>query len=147
MKKHYEGLERLHLKSVTNNTLKSNIKISQGEAELTFNSNKLMHNALKEIHNAYYFMALETVSFYAANSLIEDVLLFTKSFEITFSKKTTSDKFIAKGKFNEKSMGNYIITAELYDFKDNIIAKGKGIFRRSKNLLEDIKNYNKEDIA
>ena len=141
MQKHYDGLERMHSKSTTNKTLNSKIKISQGEAELNINTNIAMHNAIKEIHNAYYFMALETASFYAANSLIEDVLVFTKTFEMIFSKQTTSDKLIAKGKFNEKSMGNYIITAELYDNKNNLIAKGKGTFRRSQNLLEDIKNY------
>jgi len=141
MQEHYERLERMHSKSSINNLLSSKIKISQGQVELKFKFKKDMNNALDKIHNAYIFMALEAASFFAANSLIEDVLVFTKSFEIIFSKPASGRELIAKGTFMEKSMGNYIISAELYDPGNKLIAKAKGIFRRSKNLLEDIKNY------
>ncbi len=141
MQEHYECLERMHSKSPINNLLNSKIKISQGVAELNFKIQKPMNNALKNIHNAYIFATLESAAFFAANSLIEDVLVFTKSFEIIFSKPVSSGELIAKGIFMEKSMGNYIISAELNDQENKLIAKAKGIFRRSKNLLEDIKNY------
>ena len=141
MQEHYGRLERMHSKSPINNQLSSKIKISQGQVELKLKVTKDMKNGLNQIHNAYIFMALESVAFFAANSLIEDVLVFTKSFEIIFSKPASGGELIAKGIFMEKSMGNYIISAELYDPGNKLIAKAKGIFRRSKNLLEDIKNY------
>ena len=86
-------------------------------------------------------MTLESAAFFAANSLIEDVLVFTKSFEINYKKTTQSKKLKASAKFVEKSMGNYFIIVELTENK-NLIARGKGVFRRSKTLLENIKNYN-----
>jgi len=141
MQEHFERLERMHIKSPINNLLNSKIKIKQGETKLNFKTNKDMNNALNKIHNAYKFMALEVAAFFAANSLIEDVLVSTKSFEILFSKPTTSNELIAFAKFSEKSMGNYIISIDLYDTKKNLVAKAKGVFRRSKNILKDIKNY------
>jgi len=141
MQKHYDGLEKMHLKSPINDLIKSKINISQGKAQVNFKNSIAMRDALGNIHNAYIFMGLEEAAFFAANSLIEDVLVSNKSFELIFSKPTKSVELIAKGKFEEKSMGNYIISAELYDQDEKLIAKAKGIFRRSKNLLEDIKNY------
>ena len=141
MQQHYDSLEKMHLNSPINELIKSKINISQGKSEISFKNSTSMRSALDNIHNAYIFMALEAAAFFAANSLIEDVLVSTKSFEIIFSKPTNSEELIAKGTFEEKSMGNYIISAELFDLDEKLIAKAKGVFRRSKNLLEDIKNY------
>ena len=100
-----------------------------------------MHNETKEIHNAYLFMAVESVAFLAANSLVEDVMVSAKSFEINYLKPTNSKKLNVSARFVEKSMGNYYILAELRDNK-NLVVRAKGVFRRSKKSLENIKNYN-----
>ena len=86
-------------------------------------------------------MAVESAAFLAANSLVEDVIVSAKSFEINYLKPTNSKKLNVSAKFVEKSMGNYYILAELRDNK-NLIVRAKGVFRRSKKSLENIKNYN-----
>tara|TARA_B100000131_G_C18118881_1_gene612164 strand:+ start:2573 stop:2998 length:426 start_codon:yes stop_codon:yes gene_type:complete len=141
MKEHYSKLEYMFCHSPINKTLNAEIKINQGTSEIIFTATKSMHNEIKDIHNAYISMTLESAAFFAANSLIEDVLVFTKSFEINYLKTTQSKKLKASAKFVEKSMGNYFIIVELTENK-NLIARGKGVFRRSKTLLENIKNYN-----
>ena len=141
MKEHFSKLEQMFSHSQINKTLNAEIKINQGTSEIIFKTNKSMHNETKDIHNAYISLSLESAAFFAANSLIEDWLVFAKSFEINYLKTTQSKKLKANAKFVEKSMGNYFIIAELTENK-NLIARGKGVFRRSKTLLENIKNYN-----
>ena len=141
MEEHYNKLENIFSKSSINKVLNAEIKINQGFSELIFTTNNSMHNEIKEIHNAYISMALESAAFFAANSLIEDVLVFAKSFEINYLKTTQGKKLKSSAKFVEKSMGNYFILVELTENK-NLIARGKGVFRRSKTLLENINNYN-----
>jgi len=141
MKDHYNNLVNLFSKSTVNKILQAEVAISQGKSEFIFLTNNNMHNETKEIHNAYLFMAAESAAFLAANSLVEDVMVSAKSFEINYLKPTNSKKLNVSAKFVEKSMGNYYILAELRDNK-NLIVRAKGVFRRSKKSLENIKNYN-----
>ena len=141
MKGHYKKLESMYMGAPFNKSLKSSIKISQGECSVEMKIQKNMQNAGDSMHGAYYFMMLDNAAFFAINSLVEDVLIITKSFEINFLKTVKTGKLIAKAKFSEKTMGNYIAIAELYDDQENLIGKGKGIFRRSKLQLDKINNY------
>ena len=131
----------MYVSAPFNKSIKSSIKIIQGECSVEMKIQKNMHTAGDSVHGAYYFMMLDNAAFFAINSLVEDVLILTKSFEINFLKPIKSGKLIAKAKFSEKTMGNYIAIAELYDDQENLIGKGKGIFRRSKLQLENINNY------
>tara|TARA_X000000368_G_C22864944_1_gene638258 strand:+ start:36 stop:464 length:429 start_codon:yes stop_codon:yes gene_type:complete len=141
MTSHYQKLQNLFLNSRINKTLDAQIKIGEGISEISFSKKEFMHNEVKEIHSAYCHMALDSSAYFAANSLIEDVSTMVKSFEIIHVRPSKSKKFIAKGKFLEKSMGNYIISSELFDDDENLICKAKGVFRRSKNSLKEINNY------
>ena len=85
-------------------------------------------------------MAVESAAFLAANSLVEDVLVLAKSFETNYLKSTMNKKLNVNAKFIEKSMGNYVNLVELTENK-NVIVRAKGVFRRSKKSLENIKNY------
>ena len=141
MSKHFQKLENLFLESPLNKTLESEIKIDEGFAEIKFTRKDFMHNETYHIHPAYNFMALESAAFFAANSLIEDVSIFSKSFEVIYLKNSRSINYVAKARFLEKSMGNYIISSELYDDNTNLISKAKAVYRRSKLSLNNIKNY------
>ena len=141
MKEHYEKLESMYVDAPFNKLIKSTINIDQGICSIEMKIKKDMHNAMNSMHGAYYFMLLDNAAFFAINSLIEDVSVLTKSFEIDFLKPVKSGKLVAKAKFIEKTMGNYIALAELYDDQKNLIGKGKGIFRRSKHQLKEINNY------
>lgn len=141
MSEHYKKLENLFLKSSINEILDAKIKITEGATEIHLTKKEFMHNEIEPIHSAYIFMVLESSAFFAANSLIEDVSIVSKSFEILYVRNLESKIYTAKAKFLEKSMGNYIISSELYDEKGNLITKAKGVYRRSKKSLKNIKNY------
>tara|TARA_Y100000588_G_C14102902_1_gene859614 strand:+ start:190 stop:618 length:429 start_codon:yes stop_codon:yes gene_type:complete len=141
MSKHYTKLENMYTKAPFNKFLKSSIKIDQGVCEIIMKIKNEMHNEIKTMHNAYYFMLLDNSAFFAINSLVEDVIISTKSFEIDFLKPIQSGDLIAKAKFVEKTMGNYIASAKLFDQENNLIGKGRGIYRRSKQQLNQINNY------
>tara|TARA_B000000532_G_scaffold8456_1_gene6359 strand:+ start:18366 stop:18794 length:429 start_codon:yes stop_codon:yes gene_type:complete len=141
MKEHYNKLANLFSKSTINKTLQAEVIISQGKSEFIFTTTAIMHNEIETIHNAYLFMAAESAAFLAANSLVEDVMVLAKSFEINYLRPTSSKKLNVSAKFIEKSMGNYYILVELTENK-NLVVRAKGVFRRSKKPLENIKNYN-----
>ena len=141
MKEHYNKLANLFSKSTINKTLQAEVIISQGKSEFIFTTTAIMHNEIEMIHNAYLFMAAESAAFLAANSLVEDVMVLAKSFEINYLRPTNSKKLNVSANFIEKSMGNYYILVELTENK-NLVVRAKGVFRRSKKPLENIKNYN-----
>ena len=141
MKEHYNKLANLFSKSTINKTLQAEVKISQGKSEFIFTTTAIMHNEIEMIHNVYLFMAAESAAFLAANSLVEDVMVLAKSFEINYLRPTSSKKLNVSARFIEKSMGNYYILVELTENK-NLVVRAKGVFRRSKKPLENIKNYN-----
>jgi len=136
-KAHFEKLEKMYLAANVNtqifDTTTCNIFLEKAEIGLTI-SEKYFH-ALGAMHGSVYFKLLDDAAFFAVNSVVEDVFVLTKSFEIQLFRPINNGMIKAVGKLTSKSTDQFIATSVLYDASGIKIAQGKGTFVRSKVVL------------
>ena len=70
---HYRKLENMMHTSPFVSSTGARVKIEKGEAHITLPVKKELFHAAGAMHGALYFLALDNASFFAANSLVEDV--------------------------------------------------------------------------
>ena len=143
---HYLRLEKMYHTAPFNLSLNSTIIVNDGKSTVKARAEESMHHAGNLMHGAYYFMLLDNATFFAANSLVKDVLLLTQGFEIEFLHPVSKGELVCQGTFKEKRMGTYIATGELFNGKGELVGLGTGKFRRSKIMLNSISKYSEELI-
>jgi len=129
---HYRRLERAYHGAPCNLPLGPRLTVSEGAAEIRLESSSSMHHALGAVHGAFYFKLLDDAAYFAANSLVEDVLVLTASFSLEFLRPVVGGTLQAGGRV--RRFGNSLIFAEshLEDGDGNELAVGRGTFVRSK---------------
>ena len=85
---------------------------------------------------------LDDAAWGAANSYIEDVFLFTYSFNIFLTKPVSKGTIKSIGNVINKSDKKIEAQARLYDYSGDEIGHGSGVFMKSKNLLKDAIGFN-----
>ena len=117
------------------------ITVKKGEAHITLPVRKDFFHAAGAMHGALYFLALDTAAFFAVNSLVEDVFVLTTSFTTYMTRPVSEGVVKAIGKAVYQNRSQFIGESVLYDSNDNEIARGNGIFVRSKIPLSDKIGY------
>jgi acyl-coenzyme A thioesterase PaaI-like protein len=87
------------------------------------------------MHGVVYFKALDDATFFAANSLVEEVFVLTASFEIEFLGPVSFGEVRATAKVIADDGRRIEAQGELFDEKDQLIGRGVGQFARSRILL------------
>ena len=141
MKEHYRKLESMYLAAPINKFYDPTIKITEGESEITSWVKKDFFHAANAVHGSVYFKMLDDAAFFAANSMVEDVFVFTAGFEIKFLRPIASGKLIAKGEMCDNFGNKFEARAKLFDQEGELIATGKGVFVKSKILLSEIDSF------
>ena len=72
---HYRKLERMYLNAPVNEYYVPEIHISEGQAQVSIPVRRDFFHAAEAVHGAVYFKLLDDSSFFAANSLVEDVFV------------------------------------------------------------------------
>jgi uncharacterized protein (TIGR00369 family) len=97
------------------------------------------HHAAHAAHGAVYFKALDDATFFAANSLVEDVFVLTVSFNLYLTRPVREGEVIARGRVVSTSKRLYLAEGTLEDARGREIARGSGAFMPSTQALsEDI---------
>lgn len=138
---HYRKLERMYLSAPVNNILYNGITldIDDEEATLTLNIEPKFFHAANAIHGSVYFKMLDDAAFFAVQSLVKDVFVYTVSFNIQLLRPAASGMIKATGEVKFKSANLFIADAVLFNDKNKIIGRGSGNFMKSKiELSEDI---------
>ena len=135
---HLRRLERLYHDAPCNASIRPIIRVSEGEAEVRFQSSPSMHHAGGAVHGAYYFKALDDAAFFAAASLVEDFFVLTASFSLELLRPLVEGELRAVGRVRKR--GRTLIFAEslLFDDRGNELALGRGTFARSNVPITDI---------
>jgi Uncharacterized protein, possibly involved in aromatic compounds catabolism len=81
---HFRKLERMYLSAPLNNHLYNGITItiSDQKAELTLKIEEKFFHAANAIHGSVYFKMLDDAAFFAVNSIVKDVFVYTVSFNV-----------------------------------------------------------------
>ncbi len=89
----------------------------------------------------YNWKLLDDSAFFAVNSIIEDVFVLTASFTIYLTRPITTGTLTAQGKLANATRSQFIGESILYSDQEEEIARGTGIYIRSKILLSPEVGY------
>lgn len=136
-KHHFEKLASMYLSVNVNTQIfdTTTCFISQGKAEISLMVVPKYFHALNAIHGSVYFKLLDDAAFFAVNSIVEDVFVLTKSFNIHFKRPVSEGKIIAKGEVTQTGPTSYEAKAELLNASGKIVGYGSGEFVKSKTEL------------
>ena len=139
---HFKKLEKIYLNANLNNVIYSNteIIISKNYSEIKMPIKEDYFHALNAIHGSVYFKMLDDAAFFAAQSVVEDYMLLTANFNISFKMPVTDGWIKSKGKLLSVSKQEINAEAKMYNSKNEIVAFGNGIFKKSKISIDLIKD-------
>ena len=138
---HYRSLENMYLAAPINTIFPPRITIGNGDAEIEIDIKPEYHHTAGAVHGSVYFKLLDDAAFFAANSLEEDVFVLTTSFTTYITKPVVDGVMRAVGKVVNSNRSQWIAESIVYNSDGKEIARGNGIFVRSKILLKKIPEY------
>jgi uncharacterized protein (TIGR00369 family) len=132
MTEHFRRLERMYASAPINTYFQPRLHIPEaGVCELRLTILPDFHHAAGAAHGAVYFKALDDATFFAANSVVEEVFVLTVSFNLYLTRPVTSGEVTARGRLVSRSKRLYLAEGVLEDERGREIARGSGAFMPS----------------
>jgi uncharacterized protein (TIGR00369 family) len=132
MSEHFRRLERMYASAPINDFFRPTLHIpAAGVAELHLTIRPDFHHAAGAAHGAVYFKALDDATFFAANSVVEDVFVLTVSFNLYLTRPVTEGPVVAHGRLVSRSKRLYLAEGVMEDERGREIARGSGAFMPS----------------
>jgi len=129
---HHRKLERMYHGAPCNDGIDPELTITgDGEAELRIGVDEREHHAAGAVHGSYYFKALDDATFFAANSLIEDVFLLTTDVHLQLTRPVSDGELVATAEVVNDHPKQLVADGVLRDDEGNQLARGTGTFQRS----------------
>jgi uncharacterized protein (TIGR00369 family) len=143
MEIHYRKLERMYLSAPVNNQFYQGITIiiSNEKSELTLKVEEKYFHAAKAIHGSVYFKLLDDAAFFAVNSIVKDVFVYTVSFNIQLLRPVSNGIIRSVGELKFKSANLFIADSSLFDENNKLVGRGSGNFMKSKIELSENIGY------
>lgn len=129
---HHRTLERLYREAPTNRYYEPEIAIGDGTAEIRIPVKEDFFHAMDAVHGSVYFKALDDAAYFAANSLIPDVLVLTASFNLNLLRPVAAGCMTARGAVLHRTRSSILAEARLFDEQGELLAHGTGTFVRTK---------------
>jgi len=140
---HFRKLERMYLSAPVNNLLYQGITITifHERAELSLGIDRKFFHAANAIHGSVYFKMLDDAAFFAVNSIVADVFVYTVSFNIQLLRPASEGIIKSIGEVKFKSTNLFIADSSLFDAHNKLIGRGSGNFMKSKIELTEKIGY------
>ena len=137
IEQHYRKLERMYLSAQVNTQLYPGItvNISHEKAELTLQVAPRFFHAANAMHGSVYFKLLDDAAFFAVNSIVQDVFVYTVSINTQILRPVSKGVIRSVGELKFKSANLFIADSVLYDDNGKIVGRASGNFMRSKIAL------------
>ena len=129
---HFRRLEAIYRTAPCNEPYRPELRVSEGQAELTFAVRPSFFHAAGAVHGSVYFKALDDAAFFAANSLVCDVFVLTTSFQLYLMAPVSDGVLRATGRVVHRARNHFLAESELYDDQGTALARGSGTFVRSR---------------
>jgi len=142
---HWHRLERLYHAAPVTRLYGTRVTVREGAAEVTLPVDDRFFHAANALHGSAYFRALDDAAFFAANSIVYDVLVLTTSFHIDFFRPVRAGPLTATGRLVNQGRRMLFADAELRDPEGRLVARGGGVFTRSTIDLDDLENSPSSD--
>jgi uncharacterized protein (TIGR00369 family) len=140
---HFRKLERMYLSAPVNSQLYNGITItiSDQKAELTLKIDEKFFHAANAIHGSVYFKMLDDAAFFAVNSIVKDLFVYTVSFNVQLLRPVSSGIITSIGEVKFKSSNLFIADSTLLDENKKLVGRGSGNFMKSKIELNQEIGY------
>ena len=132
---HFRRLERMYRSAPVNEYFRPTISIGPGTAVVALDVRRDFYHAAGGVHGAVYFKLLDDASFFAAASLVDDAFILTATFTVTLSKPVRDGSMRAEGRATGSEGRRLFAEAVIYDGAGVEIARGNGVFVKSKIQL------------
>jgi len=140
---HFRKLERMYLSAPVNSGFYKGITliISHEKAEGSLKIEPKYFHAANAIHGSVYFKMLDDAAFFAVNSVVRDVFVYTVSFNIQLLRPVTKGIIKSTGELIFNSGNLFIADATLTDENNKVVGRGSGNFMKSKIFLTPAIGY------
>jgi len=138
---HFNALKKMYARAPINEFYQSNMEIFEGACEIEMDIKKQFHHTGGAIHGSVYFKMLDDAAIFAACSVETEVMVLTSSFTTYLTRPVSEGKLRAVGKLLNQNKTQYIAEAVLYNRDDREVARGSGLFVRSKMPLDAVPGY------
>lgn len=138
---HYRRLETMYAAAPVNAFYRPRMTVSEGAAEIEIAVDAKFFHAAGAVHGSVYFKMLDDAAFFAANSFETEVFVLTTAFTTYLTRPIQSGAIKALGRVVHRSRSQFIAESIAYDGEGREIARGSGIFVRSKIRLVDALGY------
>ena len=138
---HMRKLERMYAHAPCNEYFAPRLTLSEGSAEIRIDVRPDFHHAAGAMHGVIYFKALDDATYFAANSLVDDVFVLTARFEIEFLRPVSTGEVRATARVTEDNGHRIQATGELFDETGKLVGRGTGHFARSQVPLSKGAHY------
>lgn len=138
---HYRKLERMYLAEPINEFFKPSIQIGRGAAEIKVSVDRRFFHAARAAHGAVYFKSLDDAAFFAVSSLVEDNFVLTSSFNLYMHAPVADGEIRSVGKVVRGGGSSFLAESILYNDQNEEIARGSGMFVKSKVKLAPEMGY------
>jgi uncharacterized protein (TIGR00369 family) len=129
---HYRKLERMYRRAPINEFFKPEILISHGTAEIKIEVHSRFFHAANAVHGSVYFKSLDDAAFFAVSSLVDDYFVLTSNFNLYLHAPVTAGTMRSVGKVVRGGGSSFLAEAVLYNDQNEEIARGSGMFVKSK---------------
>lgn len=144
MSEHHRKLERLYVAAPVNRYYQPTIEVADGTAVIEAEARPEYWHAAGAMHGSVYFKMLDDAAFFAANSLVEDVLVLTASFNLYFLRPVSQGRIRSEGRVVSRSRRVILAEATLQDGRGRELARGSGTFMPSRTRLTPDLGYDLE---
>ena len=138
---HHRKLEHLYGAAPVTRWYGATIRISDGQAEVRIPVRAEFCHAARAVHGSVYFRALDDAAFFAANSRVTNVLVLTVSFTVHFTAAIREGELRALGRVAHEGGRLLLAESEVRDDAGRLLAKGSGVFTRSRIALTEEIGY------
>src|ERR1051325_5294865 len=142
MENHFRKLERMYLSAPINKFYSGiTIHIAQERAELSLKVDPKYFHAANAIHGSVYFKMLDDAAFFAVNSIVPDIFVYTVSINIQLLRPVSSGLMRSVGGLKSGSSNLFISDSTLFDENNKVAGRASGNFMKSKIPLTEKIGY------
>lgn len=132
---HHRRLERMYLAARCNDYYLPRIAVAEGVCDVTIPVRPEFFHSGGAVHGSVYFKAMDDAAFFAANSLVEGVLVLTVTFHVSFLRPVSAGELRAHGSVVRATDRILFAESVLSDSAGQAIGRGSGSFLRSRIAL------------
>jgi len=132
---HYRKLERMYRGAPTNRYYEPEVSVGAGAATIRIRVKEDFFHAVDAVHGSVYFKALDDAAYFAAASLVTDVVVLTASFNLHLLRPVAAGEMRAEGNVLYRTRSSVLAESRLFDEQGELLAHGTGSFVRTKVAL------------